>query len=787
MAAHRSTTASFRAIAAFALIAMLGLGGALSAGVITINNTDGVGEGFNDPTPAVPVGGNPGVTVGQQRLNVFQHAAGIWGSILDDDVTIIIDAGFNPLTCTATSAVLGSAGSNFIESDFPEAEFASTWYSVTLANKLAGIDLEVGSSDVTANFNSNLNGNPGCLGGQGWYYGYDNNEGSNIDLLPVVLHEMGHGLNFANFVSETSGSNAGAPFLTDIYSTYTFDNTLGQTWAQINPTSGNEAAIQASALRCGKIAWSGPHVTAAVAAGALQLGAPILNVATPPVIAGIYQVGAAAFGAPLSSPGVTGTVVQALDPADGAGPTTTDACSPLTNAGAIAGNIAIVDRGTCGFIVKVKNAQNAGAIGVIVADNAAGCPPAGLGGADPTITIPSARVTQPDGNAIKAQLGAGVTATLGVDPSVRAGTDAAGRALLAALNPVAPGSSISHFDASHLPNSLMEPSINSDLNTVANDVDLAFEAFQDIGWFRDDVGVTHTYGGGPIPVGTNYAYTLNVVNNDSGTERSATLTDTLPPGTFVSATGTNWSCGHAAGVVTCNRVAQAGLDFPTGPAEAVTVTMTAPALPGAGNSVATVSVPLPLEDYEPSNDSSTQGFTFISPASVSATKTVSGSFEEGTQVTYTVVLSNAGPSPQQDNAGDEFTDVLPAGLTLVSANATSGTTTTGGNTVHWNGVIPASGSVTITIVATIDAGTAGQTISNQGTTSFDTDGNGANESTGVTDDPATPGVTPTSFVAVEGVGGVVEIPTLSELALVLLALLLGGYAVLALRRAKLRT
>ena len=107
----------------------------------------------------------------------------------------------------------------------------------------------------------------------------------------------------------------------------------------------------------------------------------------------VLQVGAAAFGAPLSSPGVTGTVVQALDPADGAGPTTTDACSPLTNAGAIAGNIAIVDRGTCGFIVKVKNAQNAGATGVIVADNAAGCPPAGLGGADPTITIPSARAS----------------------------------------------------------------------------------------------------------------------------------------------------------------------------------------------------------------------------------------------------------------------------------------------------------------------------------------------------------------------------------------------------------
>jgi len=38
-------------------------------------------------------------------------------------------------------------------------------------------------------------------------------------------------------------------------------------------------------------------------------------------------------------------------------------------------------------------------------------------------------------------------------------------------------------------------------------------------------------------------------------------------------------------------------------------------------------------------------------------------------VTYTVVLTNSGPGAQGDNPGNEFTDVLPAGLTLVSATA----------------------------------------------------------------------------------------------------------------------
>ena len=54
------------------LVALLaGLLAAPSHAGITIVNMDGAGEGFNDPTPAAPVGGNPGTTIGQQRLNRF--------------------------------------------------------------------------------------------------------------------------------------------------------------------------------------------------------------------------------------------------------------------------------------------------------------------------------------------------------------------------------------------------------------------------------------------------------------------------------------------------------------------------------------------------------------------------------------------------------------------------------------------------------------------------------------------------------------------------------------------
>lgn len=456
---------------------------AFGAANIVIVNTDGANEGFNDPTPAAPVGGNPGTTIGQQRLIAFQYAASVWGSILDSAVPIYVQAAFNPLACTATGATLGSAGAIQIFSNFPGREYDNTWYHVALANKLAGADLAPGANgtnadDIVATFNANL-GNVGCLTGVGFYYGLDANHGTQIDLVTVLLHEFGHGLGFSNFVNETTGTQ---PLnLTDIFATYTRDNTTGLNWSQMT----TNAQRQASSINSGKVVWDGINVTAA-APNVLQLGTPLATINSPAGL-GPFAVGAAAFGPQFSAPGVTANVVRALDPADVAGPTTFDACSPITNAAAVAGNIALVDRGTCGFVIKVKNAQNAGAVGVLVADNAPGAPPAGMAGVDPTITIPSARITLPDGNALKAALVSGtVNVTLGVNLAIRAGADPQGRVLLNAPNPVQQGSSISHWDPIAFPNLLMEPAINADLT---HGVDLARQEMIDIGWFSDGDGV----------------------------------------------------------------------------------------------------------------------------------------------------------------------------------------------------------------------------------------------------------------------------------------------------------
>lgn len=140
---------------------------------------------------------------------------------------------------------------------------------------------------------------------------------------------------------------------------------------------------------------------------------PVLTVNSPPSIADDYAAASAAFGPALTAAGLTGDVVPALDEANAAGPSTTDACTPLTNGSAVSGNIALVERGTCPFTVKVKNAQDAGAVGVLVANNTVG-PPAPMAGVDATITIPSIMISQGTGNLIKGELpGVNVTMRLG--------------------------------------------------------------------------------------------------------------------------------------------------------------------------------------------------------------------------------------------------------------------------------------------------------------------------------------------------------------------------------------
>jgi len=102
-----------------------------------------------------------------------------------------------------------------------------------------------------------------------------------------------------------------------------------------------------------------------------------------------YGAFASAFGPVISATGITGALVNTATP---------EGCTAAP-AGSLTGKVAIIDRGNCDFTVKVLNAQNAGAIAAIIANNVGGNP-FGPGGTNRKIKIPSAMVNQSDGNTL---------------------------------------------------------------------------------------------------------------------------------------------------------------------------------------------------------------------------------------------------------------------------------------------------------------------------------------------------------------------------------------------------
>jgi hypothetical protein len=473
------------------LAAVFAVCAAAQAATLEIFTDDAAGVGFNEQTAAAPVGGNAGTTLGEQRRIVFEHAANIWGRKLRSDVPIWIWARFSPLPCTSTSGVLGSAGAWNVFSDFPNGRPA-TWYPGALANKLVGSRLNANpdftdSADLRASFNGDL-GKPGCLDGLSFYLGLDGkgDPATQIDLLTTILHEFGHGLGFQTFTDEATGLFFPYEFepelqMPSIWDYFLFDPKMRKNWAQMTPQERITSAITPRNL-----VWSGKEVT--------KNARKVLNHGTPEIfIAGsglnkLYENGPADFGPPIDERTLIATeLARVVDQPDGRGL----ACAALdaANAAAVRNKIAVIDRGTCAFIIKVKNAQLAGAKAVVIADNSPSLPPQPLTGVDPTISIPSLRISQADGIEVKAAIDAtpprriGPIGVLFENQLKLQGADYLQRVFMFTPNPVQPGSSVSHYDTLARPNLLMEPFATANQAiAVSTPQDLTLQLLIDIGW-----------------------------------------------------------------------------------------------------------------------------------------------------------------------------------------------------------------------------------------------------------------------------------------------------------------
>ena len=206
------------------------------------------------------------------------------------------------------------------------------------------------------------------------------------------------------------------------------------------------------------------------------------------------------------------------------------------------------------------------------------------------------------------------------------------------------------------------------------------------------IAKSHT---GNFNKGQTGTYTIAATNSGTtATSGTVTISATVPTGlTPTNASGTGWLCNISGQVVTCTRSDALAINTSYPP---ITLTVNvASTVPTSVTNTATVSGG---GQFNTANDSASDATTIDPSADLSLTKIVNNASPNvGDSVTFTVTLNNAGPDAA---TGVDVTDLLPAGLTFVSATPSQGTysNTTGVWTV---GTVASGTSTTLQIVATV--------------------------------------------------------------------------------------
>jgi hypothetical protein len=197
----------------------------------------------------------------EEAKAAFNAAAAVWSNILHSPAPITISACWTDM---ASSTTLGLCGGAPLKRDFHNAPRGNTWYNVSLANSLAGYDLNPSTFDMHITFNLNFT----------WYYGTDGNPpSSQYDLMSVALHEIGHGLNFLGTMQYSEGQGSwGASGYPNIYDTFMRDgsgNLLIDTGVY-----GNPSAALGNALTSNDIWFHGTNAMAANGGERVKIYAP---------------------------------------------------------------------------------------------------------------------------------------------------------------------------------------------------------------------------------------------------------------------------------------------------------------------------------------------------------------------------------------------------------------------------------------------------------------------------------------------------------------------------------
>lgn len=448
--------------------------GAATAAQVIIVNADQANVGLNDPTPATPEGGNNGTTLGQQRMNLMQHVADIWGAKLQSTVPIRVQVSFtdnhqcqqNPGDFVYLATSGPTAYYTAVDPPYPPHPIV---YPVALRNALVGTVADPSTPELYIQVNPKMDSVPNCIAGyDGYWYGTDPDIASpdspkQFPILTLLLHEMAHGLGFVENANLSNGS--AFPPYRYAYNTLLYDTQIGKFWSDMS-----DSERMASATNDPNLVWTGEH-TEAVQDKFLR---PPLRVRSNASVQP-GEVLQAYFGKLLPRSGLSAQA-RLVSPAE--------ACTPLSNGAQLQGRIALIKRGTCAFDIKAKHAQQAGAIGALILNNRAETPSDPLpvmGGSDFTVRLPSASVNYQAGLNLISAVSNTPSTVVTVEPIPGAQNMAtqSGYVRMHAPATLAPLSSVSHWSSDSATPLLMQ----SEINQASFDrTDMTEALLQDLGW-----------------------------------------------------------------------------------------------------------------------------------------------------------------------------------------------------------------------------------------------------------------------------------------------------------------
>lgn len=213
-----------------------------------------------------------------QAQQAFDKAADNWANVLVSSVPIKINAYFVNGT---GFGFLGVAITNGVR-NFPNAPLQNTWYPASLADALAGTDLQPNETDIDIYLDSTAN----------WYFGVDGNpSGGTYDFIDVAMHEIGHGLGFysaANLNQQGEGSiSKDIDFFVSILASFTVPDLEGQPFIFdqfVEDNNGNSivdtllypnpSAALAMAFQSNNLYFDGINTTTATGGSRARLYAP---------------------------------------------------------------------------------------------------------------------------------------------------------------------------------------------------------------------------------------------------------------------------------------------------------------------------------------------------------------------------------------------------------------------------------------------------------------------------------------------------------------------------------